>query len=274
MTTLGWDFSKLSTHKYETSEYEISEDFSSISIYTETADVTFVPSEDQKYRIICCEAEKTKHSVFVEYGRLVIKLSDDREWYDYIGIGFDSPKITVCLPRGNYGALSVDLSTGDVMIPDDFSFASIDISGRTCDVTSHASASGAVKIKLSTGDIKLKNISAGDIELSVSTGDVYLSDIACKSLTSSGSTGDIELENVIAAEKLFIERSTGDVELEGCDAAEIFIKTDTGEVEGFLLSERVFIVRTNSGEIDVPRTQSGGRCEISTDTGDIEITVN
>lgn len=271
MTTLGWDFRKLSTHKYETNEHEISEDFSSISIYTETADITFAPSEDQKCRVVCYEEEKAGHSVSVEDGSLVIKRSDSREWYDYIGIGFELPKITVYVPYGEYGALTVRTSTGDVMIPDDFSFVSIDISGSTCDVTSYASASGAIKIKLNTGDIKVKNISAGDVELSVSTGDVYLSDVACDSLASNGSTGDIELENVIVENKLSIERSTGDVELERCDAAEIYVKTGTGDVEGSLLTEKVFVTDTDTGEVDVPKSQSGGRCEIITDTGDIEI---
>lgn len=271
MTTLGWDFSKLSTHKYETNEYEISEEFSSISIYTETARVTFVTSDDKKCRVVYYEQENARHAVSVKDGNLVIKRSDDRKWYDYIGIGFELPKITVYVPSGEHGALSVRTSTGDVMIPEDLSFASIDISGSTCNVTSYASASGAVKIKLSTGDIKLKSISAGDIEVSVSTGDVCLSDVACKSLISSGSTGDIELESVIVENKLSIERSTGDIELEGCDAAEIRIKTDTGDIEGSLLTEKLFVTDTDTGEVEVPKSQSGGRCEIITDTGDIEI---
>ena len=272
MTTLGWDFSKLSTYQYRSNEYEISEDFSSISIYTETADITFASSEDQKYRVICYEDEKLGHSVFVEDGSLIIKRSDDREWYDYIGIGFDFPKITVCIPRGEYGALTVCTTTGDVIISDDFSFSSIDISGSTCGVTSYASALDELKIKLTTGDIKLKNMSAGDIELSVSTGDVYLSGIACESLTSSGNTGDISLDNVIVAQKLSVERSTGDVEFEKCDASEIYVKTDTGDVEGSLLTEKVFVTETDTGSVKVPKSTVGGRCKIITDTGDIEIT--
>ena len=72
---------------------------------------------------------------------------------------------------------------------------------------------------------------------------------------------------------MFIERSTGDIELNGCDAGEIFIETDTGNVEGTLLSEKVFVVTTDTGDKRVPNTTSGGRCEITTDTGDIYITI-
>ena len=56
-----------------------------------------------------------------------------------------------------------------------------------------------------------------------------------------------------------------------CDAAEIFVETDTGDVKGSLLSEKVFIPKSDTGDIKVPKTVTGGRCEITTDTGDIKI---
>ena len=109
----------------------------------------------------------------------------------------------------------------------------------------------------------------GDININVSTGKANLSDINCKSITTKGSTGDIILKNLIVTEKLSIKRSTGDIKIDGSDASEIFIETDTGDVRGSLLTDKVFIVSTDTGRIDVPKTTTGGRCEITTDTGDI-----
>ena len=100
-----------------------------------------------------------------------------------------------------------------------------------------------------------------------------MTDIECKNVISSGNTGDISLKNVNAAEKISIERSTGDVRFDGCDAAEIFVKTDTGDVAGTLLSDKVFIVETDTGSVDVPKTVTGGQCEITTSTGDINISI-
>ena len=82
------------------------------------------------------------------------------------------------------------------------------------------------------------------------------------------------LKNVIANEKFDIERSTGDVKLELCDAAEILIRTDTGSVTGSLMSDKVFIVSADTGRVNVPKTTSGGVCQITTDTGDIRITIH
>lgn len=294
MTMLQWDFTKLSTSKYETNMHEISSPYRNISIVTDTADIQFVPSENTKTTVVCYEKKSETHSVTVTDGTLVIEVVDTRKWYEYIGINFASPKITVSIPQGEYGMLSVKSSTGDVEIPKDFTFESIDISESTGDVINCASALEAVKIKTSTGDIHVENVSAGALDLWVSTGDITangieskhdikvkvstgktcLTDATCQNLISQGNTGDISLKNVIAAEKLSIVRSTGDVKFDHCDASELSITTNTGDVTGMLLSEKVFITQTNTGRVDVPKTTVGGKCEITTDTGDITITIN
>ncbi len=294
MTMLKWDFTKLSTVKYETNDYKIDEDYVNISIITDTADIVFIPSENNESSVVCYEHKNAKHSVTVNDGTLVIKLVDTRKWYEHIGINFGTQKMTVYIPQGEYGALSVKSSTGDVEIPKNFKFESIDISESTGNVTNYASTSEFIKIKTSTGNIRIENSSANNLELSVSTGHVTVSDVTCKgdvkvtvstgktnltnikckNVISSGSTGDISLKNVNATEKFTIKRSTGDVRFDGSDAAWLFVHTDTGDVTGNLLTDKIFIVETDTGRINVPKTTSGGKCEITTDTGDIIITIN
>jgi hypothetical protein len=43
---------------------------------------------------------------------------------------------------------------------------------------------------------------------------------------------------------------------------------------GTLLSSKVFIIKTDTGDVDVPKSTVGGRCEITTSTGDVEISIN
>lgn len=293
MSEYKWDFSKLSTGKYETNTYEISEEFSNLSMNTDTADIIFALSDDGKCRVECYEEEKAKHSVAVQENTLVIKMIDEKSWYDYIGINFGSPKITVYLPKAEYTSLFINGSTGDIEIPKNFKFEGVDISLSTGDVNFFASASKLIIIKTSTGNICVENTSAGTLDLSastgritvsnvicggdaninVSTGRTNLNNIECKNLTSSGDTGNISLNNVIAAEKFSIKRNTGDVRFDGSDAAEILVETDTGDVTGTFLSEKTFFVETDTGSVDVPESITGGRCEITTDTGDIELDI-
>lgn len=293
VTSLDWDFTKLSTSHFEMNAYELEEDVYDLWIKTDTADVTFVPSADGKIHVECMEDEKEKHEVKIENGVLSIEMHSTRKWYDYIGINFQSPKITVAIPAGAYGALSIDLSTGDVEIGEHMLLESVTISGSTGRVNCRASVAGAIRIALSTGDVRLFGLSAGavdiktttgrinaesvvctgDFEVHVSTGYAVLTDVSCKNLISSGSTGDLTMTGVIAAESFSINRDTGDVRFDGCDAATITVRTDTGDVTGSLLSDKVFITQTDTGKVRVPDSTTGGRCEITTDTGDIRITV-
>lgn len=293
MSKYKWDFTKLSTRKYETNTYEITEQFSNISMNTDTADIIFAVSNDGKCKVECYEEEKSKHYVTVSENTLVVKVIDNKYWYDYIGINFGSPKITVYLPKTEYISLFIKESTGNIEIPKNFKFESVNISLSTGDVDIFASALGVIKIKTSTGNIGVENGTAkkfelsastgeitvanitceGDININISTGNTNLTDTQCKNLISNGSTGNISLRNVIATEKFLIKRSTGDVRFDGSNSAEVFVETDTGDVIGNLLTDKVFITHTNTGRVDVPRTVSGGKCEISTDTGDIKIGV-
>lgn len=293
MIASDFDIYKLSTVQYENNTYEISEDFTKIVIDVDTTEIDFVLSEEKQCRIVCLENEKAKHSASVKDGTLTIGIVDTRKWYDHIGFFIGNPKMTVYLPRTEYTSLFIQGSTGDIKIPKDFIFETIDVSSSTGDVNCYASASEWMKIKLSTGTICVENVSVGALDIStttggvnvstvncegkvsvgVSTGKATLNDISCKSVMSTGSTGSILLKNVIATESLSIERSTGSVRFEGSDAAEIDVRTTTGSVKGSLLSEKVFLTETNTGSVDVPKTITGGRCEIKTTTGSIHIEI-
>ncbi len=254
MSCLKWDFTKLSTNKYETNKYEINDDYKNISINTDTADIVFVLSENSKSSVVCYEEEKARHKVLVKDNTLFIELEETKKWYEYINVNFGAPKITVYIPKSEYGAFSIKSSTSDIEIRD-MSLDSLDIS-------------------VSTGKVMVLNTNCkDDVKIKVSTGKSILSDVVCKNVITEGNTGDINLRNVIASEKFSIIRSTGDVELVDSDAKEIYIKTDTGDIEGTLLSEKVFEVKTDTGDIEVPKTSRGGKCEIITSTGDVEIDI-
>lgn len=294
MFLLNWDFSALSTITYATNTYDIDQQVTDITILTDTAHITLIPSDDDTITVTCQEPKNMSHTVTVEDGKLVIQAKDTRRWYQYIGIGFGSPKITVSLPRGAYGALDIHGDTGRISIPHDFSFQTVDIVNSTGHVSYGAAVVETAKIRVSTGAITVADITAGgldltattgkvqvssvvcdgDIRLQVNTGNSHLSDITCRHLTSDGTTGDIHLSDVVADGKMTITRDTGDVVFEGCDAAELTIVTDTGNVTGTLLSDKIFFTDTDTGRVEVPRSTEGGICDVRTDTGNIILAID
>ena len=292
MTVLEWDFSKLSTVTYEKNDYTITEGYRNISIISDTSDIEFVRTDEEKTTVICYEESEARHSVRVKEDCIEIKLTDSRKWYERIDITSGNPKITVLLPNA-CAEVSIKGSTGDVVLPDDFTFDRIHVSLSTGDVLCSADTLQETSIKTGTGNIDLIDSHCGslalrvttgkinventycesDVSIEVSTGKTYVNDLYADRFSSSGNTGDILLKNVTPISEISIVRSTGDVTFESCDASKIFVQTDTGDVQGTLLSEKTFVTSTDTGKIDVSKTANGGKCEIITDTGDIKISV-
>ncbi len=293
MTAHGWDFKKLTTVEYETKTYIFEEDVKNVLLTSNTADITVLQSSDGKTKVVTYLPKDEKHTVKVVENTLSAETDDGFNWSTFFSINFKQPKITVYLPEEEYAALNIKADTSDVKLASGLTFENISVKVSTGNVKCGASANGELKIKASTGDVSVKDITAGNIEIKtstgnidlinvqcagdiktkMSTGDADITNVNCKNLTVNGDTGDVELKNVIASEKFNIRTDTGDVELDSSDAAEIYVKTDTGDVEGTLLSEKIFIARSDTGKIRVPSTLTGGKCEITTDTGDIKIKI-
>lgn len=292
MKMLQWNISALGLPSYDTATYELTDPVASLTIETSTADITIAKTTGEYGRIVCYEQEKQHHTVSMLGDELIIKLDDQRKWYEHI-FSYGQPNITVYLPEGEYDALKIKSSTGSVTVRKEFHFDSADITASTGSVNYEAAVSGETKIVLSTGNISFTGESAGALDLSVSTGRVTventacagavsvgvstgkatLKNVTCASFSSTGSTGGLTLTDVVAEGAFTIERSTGDVKLEHCDAAELDIETDTGDVSGSLRSSKVFIARTDTGRVSVPESVTGGKCKVTTDTGDIKLTV-
>ena len=212
--------------------------------------------------------------------------------------GFTFDNIDVELSTGDVscsasanGFIKINASTGNVSVSDAIA-KDVSISLSTGDVNISKCSFASVSAKTSTGDHKISELNVeGDLTLNVSTGCAMLNKVNCSNFSSNGSTGDLCVKNTNVSGRFSVERGTGDVELEYCiaeyfnvktstgdvellesDAGEIYISTSTGDVEGSLLTSKIFITRTNTGKVRVPASVEGGRCEISTDTGDIEIT--
>lgn len=113
----------------------------------------------------------------------------------------------------------------------------------------------SIDIETEIGDISMKNLVV-DNNIEIET-----------------DTGDISVERIIVNGNFEIETDTGDVRFDKCDANEISVNTSTGDVSGTLLTEKIFVTKTSTGEINVPNTTTGGKCEIKTSTGDIDIVI-
>lgn len=261
--------------KYETVTHEIDSTFDQIAVETDITDITIATADEKQCRVECSEPEKMKHTAEVENGALVIRSSDSRQWFEQLfSFASHSPKVVIYLPQSAYTSLQIDTHTGNVMIPSGFTFDTLTVNNNIGDVECAAAVNDALTVKEDTGDISLNCPGAGNLDITASTGDINIASAKVKgNLSVRSSTGDITLADTVAEKNFQIESSTGDVSFKDCDAADIKVKTSTGDVTGTLLSDKIFVTDTSTGDVKVPQTSSGGKCEISTSTGDIMIKI-
>lgn len=293
MVMSGFDPEKMDTAEYVTNTYDVADSFHNIRIDSDIEQIRFIPSEDGACRVVCDEKKDDPYDVRVEGETLIIDRQAGMFNFEIMSISTAAPKICVYLPEQSYGTLSIVGATGDVEIPNTFNFHSISAEMDTGAVNCLASVSGDLSVTTDTGEINVSAISAsemklksdtgeikvsdvqleGSVNISEGTGDTVMENVSCRRLEFEGDTGLLSMKNVLAADDYKLETVTGDIEFEACDAGEIRVKTDTGSVTGTLLSDKVYLIETDTGKIDVPKTISGGRCEIETSTGDVSIEV-
>ena len=289
----GCDFIALVSGEYETVTHEPVGEFDRISIVVDTADVTFLPSEDGACRVVACESTNKRHTVSIADGVLSVTVGDHpdrKKWYDYISIGGVGTTITVYLPEKEYVSLAFDGSTGDISIPSDFTFGEATIDNSTGDIDLAASVSGALSITMSTGNASIHDASLGELSLSLTTGDVRLeslvcggavaikqstgrltiSDVTAASFSSEANTGDGVMTGLTVSGDLRLERSTGDLVLTDCKALSLTSESSSGDVtaRGLLVGAAISIT-TDTGEVELDASDAA-EIYITTDTGDVE----
>ena len=224
--------------------------FESIVVDTGDCDVKFVPFDgNADAHILFLEREKIGHDVKVQDGVLTVKMTDHRQWMDYISLGGKSMELTIYLPRKQYESLRVTTDTGDIQLPEVLSAKEIRLSSDTGDIRCEAAAKDALgittdtgditiincdpvelKLQSDTGDLLLENVVAPQTHLKTDTGEIDAQQMCCTTFTCESTTGDVTLKDFQIADYLQVFTNTGDVKIQDSDAVRINIETDTGDV--------------------------------------------
>lgn len=191
------------------------------------------------------------------------------------------------------GALKVENTSGGIYVGDN-SVESLLVEGTsgsievisvvaTNDVAINGSSGGIGVSKVecanlsatnSSGSLRLSEIVANnDVNVEGTSGGVHIDDVECANLTGSNSSGRITCTEVIATGDINLKNSSGGIALEACDAANLKLEATSGSIKGTLLSEKIFQADATSGSVDVPKTTSGGVCEVTTTSGSISLSL-
>lgn len=246
--------------------YEITETFENINMNLKEANVKIYLS-DSINKVECLEKEHIYFEIDVVDNTLSITEVNEKK---FTFINLKNPIIHLYLTEELYNSLNINTSTSDIILSKSVNYNSLIINGSTADIEVFCDIYEDADIKVTTGDILIENSNLKNANINVSTGDIEINNTTIDgNLICKATTGDIELSSVVTKQDMKLELSTGDVELDEVDAANIYVKSKTGDVKGTILSGKVFKIKTSTGKVIVPDDELGGKCEITTSTGDI-----
>lgn len=290
----GFAFAGLNSLTFESHTYTIEEPFVNLFIDGAECDVRLLPSEDGGCTVVCRESDKIDHTVRVVDGTLTVERVDHRRWYEHIvNFHWEKMEVTIYLPEKEYASLSVTSVSGDVTIPMDFSFTDAKVRSTSGNIHFLASVENGLSVKTVSGDLTVREVSPkslhvqstsgdvtidsvrveGELEAKTVSGDLAFSQVDCGTLNAETTSGEVGASTLCTTGELRIKTVSGDVDLRRCDAESLWIKTTSGDVTGRLITEKIFDTDTTSGRVHVPRSQSGGICEVATTSGDITFTI-
>lgn len=282
-----------------------------IDVTTDVADLILLLSPDGKISVECVEEENCPHTVKLEQGKLTVEPKE--EWgFIGTGL-HTNLKVTVFVPADAVPSVTFTTGTGDLKTDPRMPLKSLRMHGTTGEAECLSKVEGTVSITLTTGNAELNGITAENMDITVTTGSVEiesvtvaknmllaattgetelentvvggsithkcttgeteLENVCCGSFRSEGTTGSLKLTNTLAEQRMGAERATGSITLDQTDAGEMVFTTTTGSVTGTVLTGKIFSADTRTGSVQLPTSEAGGNCHISTTTGDIKIAV-
>lgn len=145
---------------------------------------------------------------------------------------FNTPSVTVYLPEGAYKSLMVNNTTGDININGDWNIDEVSLKTTTGDIYAKGlTCLKDVNVHVTNGDLKLENVTCNNLTAEGSTGKAELNFVtASTTLRIKRTTGAIKLHYCDGGE-IFIKSTTGDVTGTLRSFKVISAHTTTGKVD-------------------------------------------
>lgn len=222
-----------SNEKFESADFDLTEEYTSIKVDVVSENVVFKVSEDDQTHVHGWSSKNLEQSVKVDDGTLVITQKDTRKWYEWVTLhfSFDSSKtLTVELPYDEFVELNIDAVSGDIEIPDFITVGELDVDTTSGDVTSSATVTGNASIDVVSGDVNLSNADCDEIEIDTVSGDVIVRDSTCNDISLDTVSGDVELINCNVADEAETDTVSGDVDFVNTNAGSYNTDSVSGDV--------------------------------------------
>ncbi|MBR4896712.1 MAG: DUF4097 family beta strand repeat protein [Clostridia bacterium] len=273
--------------KYYTITQNLALHYDRVEVHAINADVTVTNAADEEEPAVVTKTDPVfAVTVTEEDGHLVVRESDQRKWYQKIGIFSPKPgKIEVRLADAVYPELILDTKNGDLNVeapPRTVSFETIGTETVNGDTNIHIavdfvvakSVNGDLIFTIGHGSDPITSLgqTAAVFGMTTNGNIIDVSTATHKSLTSG--SGKIHTSGAFTGmAKLYVKTTNGDIELDRIYGQDIQVETVNGDVTASLWKPMNCQATSLHGDIHVPAETGEYPFTVSTTNGDITVTL-
>lgn len=251
--------------------YETAEPFTGLKVSAGPCDVRLFSAKDGKVRIVHRQdQEEARCRVAVEKGILCIERQSPVKRPAVVR---HTPALEMYLPQTRYDSLEVYTASGDVDLPSDFAFGTLNVTTVSGDVHIFSGIEGDAALKTVSGDMEARNLQVqGTFRLKTASGDIEAKNLQVQgAFRLETASGDIRFETVDVGETLFCKSSSGDVTLLKLRTMDLTASVSSGDVHLDTVSVKGKLALSNaSGNMDLEACLAGSM-KLHTASGDVEL---
>ena len=253
LSSVGFDFGKLSGDRMR--EYTLcpEESFSGISALLGDCDFTLKQASDGKTRVEIRCPDDSEVEMSVDKSVLKLSYAPKDHWFRHISFfSAENASVILYLPDGPAYGLSADLTSGDM-------------------VAEVVNPFGSVSVRTVSGDISWNGAIRGEtFNAATSSGDVSVSRVCAAELWVSAVSGDVSLYGCEAEGALSVRTTSGEITLQNTKAETLACHTASGDTKIEIAGLRGDVILSSiSGEMMLGDLVTDGSCQISTTSGDV-----
>ncbi len=255
-----------------TKDYETT--VTAVNLMLDVSEIEVKKSDGDKITLHYYDTAENFYNVKEENGVLSVSRSNLGELQENIRFGLGMKKyykVTLSLPDGYAGELTLQTTSGDVVLKGISSEkVKIKVKSESGDVKADSVSVSALDIDGKTSEIILKKTNANDVSVVTVAGEVITSDSECAQYTVKGEAAEVELKNVSIGE-VSVTLTTGDTELVNVKiGSSIHVSSTAGDISADGLDASNCTVTSKNGDIYLENLWIGSNAYLISEDGDIE----
>lgn len=275
LAALDFNYFELATMEPVTNTYAVTEHFTDIVVRGAECDVRLLPSEDGACTVLCNETDRITHHVAVENRTLVIHRTDNRKWYEHIGFMWQywGPiEVIVYLPDRAYETLELRTASGDIDVPDDFSFARADADTSSGSIHWTAEVRGNLSLRSVSGGIAAGGTGAETLSLHSTSGNIAVDSVKVNGAFSCQTVSGRLKINDMTCQSATVYATSGDVTVDALKAdTEFSCKTISGKQDISRVACQSAVINATSGSVTLSDLIASETLHMEAVSGDLKL---